>query len=156
MLSNTCCLQFHKYHSYARNRGEICKCLNKYQTSFNWFFIPFSSKFSPETIFYSWQLPQMTMPFFTVGKFEIFKLHLSVDNPASGNRKTTYFGDVSYRYGRIKHEANPYPQCDLFKTMFEKLKGSRLKFLISVGPLTCALSHCTQTARRPFSDQVPQ
>ena len=54
--------------SYARNRGEICKCLNKYQTSFNRFLIPFSSKFSPETIFYSWQLPQMNTPFFTVGK----------------------------------------------------------------------------------------
>ena len=50
-------------------------------------------------------------------------LQITVDNPASGNRKTTYFGDVSYRYGRIKHEANPYPQCDLFKTMFERIQA---------------------------------
>ena len=47
-------------------------------------------------------------------------LQMSVDNLASGNRKTTYYGYFSYRYGRIKHEANPYPQCDIFKTMFER------------------------------------
>ena len=40
--------------SYARNRGEICKCLNKYQTSFNRFFIPFlATSFNDHALFFS-------------------------------------------------------------------------------------------------------
>ena len=47
---------------------------------------------------------------------------ITVNTPASGNRLTAYFGDLPYRYGRIKHDARPYPQRSIFSTIFEKVQ----------------------------------
>ena len=55
---------------------EICKCLNKYQTSFNRNFIPFLSKFARSQVFCLWEPPQMTKPIYTVEKnLKYLKLH---------------------------------------------------------------------------------
>ena len=89
-------------------------------------------------------------------------LQITVDNPVSGNRKTTYFGDVSYRYGRIKHEANPYPQCDIFKTMFERILAvipdfsrSAYTCLVALYPDGLLRSSTTVTTRRKSNLTAP-
>lgn len=49
---------------------------------------------------------------------------ITVNTPAThGNRLTAYFGDTSYRYGAVKHDANPYPTCQLFDTIFDRMKA---------------------------------
>ena len=60
--------------NYARNRGEICKYLDKYQISFNSLIVFYTLLI---TIclggnFLPWQTPQMTTPNLTVAKIDIF------------------------------------------------------------------------------------
>ena len=38
-------------------------------------------------------------------------------------RQTAYFGALPYSYGTVRHEAKPYPTCNTFKTLFERLRS---------------------------------
>ncbi len=48
---------------------------------------------------------------------------ISVDQALRGGRKTAYFGDIPYKYGKTSHPANPYPDCDIFRNIFRKMKS---------------------------------
>ena len=43
---------------------------------------------------------------------------LNISDSASCNRKTAYFGDKPYSYGRIKHLPAEYIDCDVFDVIF--------------------------------------
>jgi alkylated DNA repair dioxygenase AlkB len=47
---------------------------------------------------------------------------LTIDPPASnGSRSTAYFGKVAYSYGHMKHEPLPYPDCQVFSDIFDRM-----------------------------------
>ena len=48
---------------------------------------------------------------------------LDISNTATCNRKTAYFGDKPYTYGRIKHSPAEYIDCDVFNIIFDKLSA---------------------------------
>ena len=48
---------------------------------------------------------------------------LTIDTQVSHGRKTTYFGNTPYSYGRIRHEPQPYPDCQFFDTLFTGLQS---------------------------------
>ena len=46
---------------------------------------------------------------------------ITFDKSHKGGRKTAYFGSLPYTYGNLTHHARPYPDCDIFAKLFEKL-----------------------------------
>ena len=48
---------------------------------------------------------------------------LNFENTMQGGRKTLYFGSHPYSYGRITHEAKPYPNTPIFTSIFNKLQA---------------------------------
>ena len=49
---------------------------------------------------------------------------INIDRPvANGNRSTAYFGDIPYSYGHVRHEPCPYPTCDVFSKVFDRMKS---------------------------------
>ena len=73
---------------------------------------------------------------------------LTVDVPATHGRKTAYFGDIPYSYGRSRHEPQPYPDCEFFNTFFTRLQ--------SVDPsITPENYTCLVTLYPDGSSQIP-
>ena len=56
-----------------------------------------------------------------------------------GGRKVEYFGSVPYVYGDIRHDAKPYPECDLFNNLFDKL-SDEIDSSINRDNYTCLLT----------------
>ena len=54
---------------------------------------------------------------------QVFDQIQITDNSTCG-RKTTYFGDLPYYYGDVYHSPCPYPKCELFDSMFERIKST--------------------------------
>ncbi len=48
---------------------------------------------------------------------------LTFDIVHPGGRKTTYFGQVPYGYGKYNHPAAPYPTSQIFDKIFERLQS---------------------------------
>ena len=57
----------------------------------------------------------------------------------SHGRKTAYFGNTKYSYGRISHEAAPYPVCVVFNKILEGMKTVVPDF--SFDQYTCLVTH---------------
>ena len=50
---------------------------------------------------------------------------LKVEAPAThGNRLMAYYGNISYRYGHVRHEASEYPQGKTFDTIFSRMQAA--------------------------------
>ena len=57
----------------------------------------------------------------------------------SGNRDTLYFGRIGYKYGRYRHEPCPYPESQIFDTIFDRLKSTDPNF--TPENYTCLINH---------------
>ncbi len=65
---------------------------------------------------------------------------IDVNSPAThGNRTIAYFGNTSYRYGAVKHEATPYPNSTVFETIFDRVKAVAPE--LSPSDFTCLVTH---------------
>ena len=91
---------------------------------------PHSDRYSPE------QVPTATMDpsVCTVRGFDCVDFRdlsvdavmdqLNIDRPASnGSRTTAYYGKIAYSYGHMTHEPHPYPECDLFTKIFDRMSS---------------------------------
>ena len=64
----------------------------------------------------------------------------NVDSPAThGNRMMAYFGNTSYRYGSIKHDPQPYPDCPVYDTIFERMHTDVPDFTKSNHKFVCKI-----------------
>ena len=57
----------------------------------------------------------------------------------SGNRDTLYYGNIGYKYGRYRHEPCPYPNSQIFDTIFDRLKSADPNF--TPDNYTCLINH---------------
>ena len=57
----------------------------------------------------------------------------------SHGRKTAYFGNTKYSYGRISHEAAPYPVCAVFNKILEGMKTVVPDYFFD--QYTCLVTH---------------
>ena len=64
---------------------------------------------------------------------------IPISKSLRGGRKVEYFGSVPYIYGDIRHDAKPYPQCDFFNELFDKL-SSEIDKSITRDNYTCLLT----------------
>ena len=64
---------------------------------------------------------------------------ISCNKAESHGRKTAYFGNTCYTYGRVTHEPAPYPSCALFETLLEGMKALVPEF--SYDNYTCLVTH---------------
>lgn len=51
------------------------------------------------------------------------KNQITFDRTHHGGRETTYFGPTPYTYGNVTHTARPFPECDVFSKLFERLSS---------------------------------
>lgn len=67
---------------------------------------------------------------------------LTVDNPVPGgntNRSTAYYGNIPYSYGHVRHDACPYPTCDVFTKIFSRMESIDQDF--TRDNYTCLVTH---------------
>ena len=78
-------------------------------------------------------LPDTVCSFNSIVNFDDISIedvtsHLSFDKNHRGGRESTYFGALPYTYGNITHSARPYPECDVFTKIFDKLSANEPSF----------------------------
>ena len=82
---------------------------------------------------------------------------IKVESPAThGNRKTAYFGDTSYRYGLVKHDPRPYPDCPVFDSIFNKMRPIIPDFTKANYTCLVTLYPNGQSSIKPHSDNEAQ
>ena len=64
---------------------------------------------------------------------------INCHNSESYGRKTAYFGDVGYSYGRVKHSPTPYPNCPIFTRILAGMKDLIPDFTLD--DYTCLVTH---------------
>ena len=82
---------------------------------------------------------------------------IKIESPAThGNRTMAYFGHTSYRYDPIKHDPQPYPDCPVFNSIFEKMPSITPDF--TKENYTCLATHYPdeQSSIKPHSDDEAQ
>ena len=65
---------------------------------------------------------------------------------------TAYFGETSYRYGPIKQDPQPYPDCPVFETIFERMHADVPDFTKSNYTCLVTLNPNGQYSIKPHSD----
>ena len=80
-----------------------------------------------------------------------------VESPAThGNRMTAYFGSTPYRYGPVKHDSKPYPDCPVFDSIFERMRSVVPDFTKSNYTCLVSLYPNGQSSIKPHSDNEAQ
>ena len=94
---------------------------------------------------------------FTDLSVETILEQIKVDSPAThGNRLTAYFGNTAYRYGHVKHDPQPYPDCPVFDNIFNKLQPLVPDFTPSNYSCLVTLYPDGQSMIKPHSDNEEQ
>ena len=69
---------------------------------------------------------------------------------------TAYYGETSYRYGPIKQDPQPYPDCPVFETIFERMHADVPDFTKSNYTCLVTLYPNGQYSIKPHSDNEAQ
>ena len=64
---------------------------------------------------------------------------ITCDKAESHGRKTAYFGNIGYSYGRISHDPAPYPDCAVFDRILEGMKNLVPDFCLE--DYSCLVTH---------------